>query len=307
LFKQQGGIGMILKKTKKLFLFCALVVLFALPAEAKLSEQDAIDVWGRVAKATELTKIPFTIKSDDKTPNAWVTNGQSVTVTTGLLNLLDKQSELYGVLAHESGHAKLGHHEKTVTKATGLSLASMLLERLFGSSLGGAVASTAVNVGANLAYAGWSREQEVEADDYAVRLAHENGEDIVGLYSAMQKLAANGNRTDPSGFNTHPPDERRLLHIKNEILKIDPNAKIPNAPTETTATKPAETAQKAPVNKKEDAPPVVKPKVTEPKKETPPTKEEHYDIDAALERMRKEVAAEKAAAEKAAAEKNKKK
>ena len=116
---------MILKKTKKLFLFCAFAVLFALPAEAKLSEQDAIDVWDRVAKATELTKIPFTIKSDDKTPNAWVTNGQSVTVTTGLLNLLDKQSELYGVLAHESGHAKLGHHEKTVTKATGLSLASM--------------------------------------------------------------------------------------------------------------------------------------------------------------------------------------
>lgn len=287
---------MINNKTKIFVLFMAISLLFAQTAEARLSEQDAKAVWERVAKATELTKLPFTVKSDDKTPNAWVANGSSVTVTTGLLKLLDKQSELYGVLAHEAGHVKLGHHENTVKKATGLSIASLLLERLFGTSLGGAVASTAVNVGANLAYAGWSREQEVEADDYAVRLAYENGEDPVGLYTAMQKLAAKGNRTEPSGFNSHPPDERRLFHIKNEILSLNPNIKFPADSSEKSEKIIVETPQAAPVDKPAE-PTMSKPEVMKK------AKEGQYDIEAALERMKREAAAEREAAAKIAAEK----
>ena len=129
-----------------------------------------------------------------------------------------------GVAAHEAGHAKLGHYENTVNRAAGLGIASAIL----GNLLGGGIGSTAANVGANLAYAGWSREQEVEADDYSVHLAYSKGEDPVGLYSAMLKLSNNGGRTQPSGFNSHPPDERRLLHIRNEILSIKPNAKFPD-------------------------------------------------------------------------------
>lgn len=206
-------------------LFFALLAIFAaFPAEAKLSHETAKNVWSRVAKATDLTGIPFTIK-EDKVPNAWVTNGKSVTVTTALLDLLDTEAELYCVFAHEAGHAKLGHYEKTVKRAAGLSVAASLLSRMLGGDMG----DTAVNIGANLAYAGWSREQEVEADDYAVRLAHKNGEDPVGLYSAMLKLSKSGGKLQPSGFNSHPPDDRRLLHIKNEILKLNPNAKFPAA------------------------------------------------------------------------------
>ena len=277
---------------KILSLFIALLLIVG-SAHAALSPQKANLAWERISKAAGLKTDPITIE-DKKEPNAWVRfsgDSYSVHVTTGLLKILDTEDQIAGILAHETGHIKLNHYGSTVGR-------NLLWSLLYKSLKGNQSNELLAGLGITLAESGFSREQEVEADDYAVRLAHENGEDIVGLYSAMQKLAANGNRTDPSGFNTHPPDERRLLHIKNEILKIDPNAKIPNAPTETTATKPAETAQKAPVNKKEDAPPVVKPKVTEPKKETPPTKEEHYDIDAALERMRKEVAAEKAAAEK---------
>lgn len=44
----------------------------------------------------------------------------------------------------------------------------------------------------------------------------------------MLKLSNNGSRTQPSGFNSHPPDERRLLHIRNEILRVKPNAKFPD-------------------------------------------------------------------------------
>lgn len=196
--------------------------IFGAQAEAKLSHDDAREVWGKVAAATELSKLPFDVR-EEKVPNAWVTNGSSVTVTTGLLNMLDTKDELYGVLAHEAGHVKLNHYKSTVNKNVGLTVGAAVL----GNLLGGGLGSTAANVGANLAAAGFSREQEVAADDYAVKLAYSNGEKPVGLYSAMQKLSAYGGKLEPSGFNSHPPDDRRLLHIKNEIVKYDPNAKFP--------------------------------------------------------------------------------
>ena len=266
-------------KIYNVLLFMLIAVFFAIPAEAKLSHETAKNVWGRVAEATDLTKIPFTIK-EEKTPNAWVTNGKSVTVTTGLLNILDSPAELYGVFAHEAGHAKLGHYDDTVKHATGLSVAAAVLGQL----LGGGIGDTAVNVGANLAYAGWSREQEVEADDYAVRLAHKNGEDPVGLYSAMLKLSKSGSKLQPSGFNSHPPDDRRLLHIRNEILKLEPNAKFPDGSEKTSGLQ-------TPVD------PVAKTQTDQPKTATVgPRKSGGYDIDAAIERMKKEEAAKNKAA-----------
>lgn len=265
-----------MKKNKKYILLVSLA-LFALSlfipgiSEAKLSANDAKVVWSRVAKATELTDLPFSVKQE-KIPNAWVANGNSVTVTTGLLELLETQSELYGVLAHEAGHAKLGHYESTVRRGVGLSIAATL----FGNLFGGGIAETAAGVGANLAYAGWSREQEVEADDYSVHLAHRMGEDPVGLYSALLKLSKNGNRTQPSGFNSHPPDERRLLHLRNEILSLDPNAKFPDG------------SEKGAVQKSQS--------YSESEPGSTSVKKGGYDIDAAIERMKKEEAAKAKAA-----------
>jgi len=256
-------------KNKILLALLAVFMLLLLTpgfSEAKLSTDDAGAVWSRVAKATELTGLPFNVK-EDKVPNAWVTNGSSVTVTTGLLDLLDTQAELYGVLAHEAGHAKLDHHKETVKRSVGLSIAATLLGKL----LGGGIAETAAGVGANLAYSGWSREQEVEADDYSVRLAHRMGEDPVGLYSALLKLSKVGDRPQPSGFNSHPPDDRRLLHLRNEILRLDPGAKFPDGSEKSMGVQPESKAGN----------------VTE----GTVAKKGGYDIDAAIERLKMEETA----------------
>lgn len=210
-------------KTLKIFAIALILLAAAVcQSEAALSHDQARKVWNEVAVPTGLTALPFSIK-EEEVPNAWVTNGESVTVTTGLLNLLDTEAELYAVFAHEAGHVKLNHHQSGASRAAGLSLASAIL----GNILGDGLAGVAVNIGANLVNSGWSREQEIAADDYSVELAYSQGEDPVGMYSAIKKLSS-VSKTQPSGFNSHPPDDRRMLHIRNKILALDPNAKFPD-------------------------------------------------------------------------------
>lgn len=215
-----------MKKTLIILLLLALTaVTCSAPCEAAIGRDEAKRVWERVAKPTELTALPFSIK-EEKTPNAWVTNGESVTVTTGLLDVLDNSAELFNVFAHEAGHVKLSHAQKGATRTAGLSIAASILSQLLGGDMGGAIGGAAVNIGANLVNSGWSREQEIEADDYAVALAKKENVDPVGMYAAIARLAKI-NKTEPSGFNSHPPDDRRMQHIKNKILELEPNAKFP--------------------------------------------------------------------------------
>ena len=182
--------------------------------------------WSEVVKIARMEPLPLSIENN-AVPNAWVTNGKSVTVTTGLMNILAREEEIFGVLSHEAGHAKLNHYASAVTSKVGIGVAGMLLDKVIG---GGIAGDLAVAIGSNLASAGFSREKEVEADDFAVDLAFKGGKDPTGIYTALERLAYYGGKLQPSGFNSHPPDDRRLLHVKNRIHARDPNIKITETP-----------------------------------------------------------------------------
>jgi putative metalloprotease len=215
----------VIKKIMMAALLAVALTLAVHPAvsSAALSEEMVRRAWREVAKIAEMDQLPLTIENN-KAVNAWVTNGKSVTVTTGLMNLLEREEEIFGVLSHEAGHAKLKHYESAVKSSVGIGVAGILLSRALG---GKAIGDIAVNLGSNLASAGMSREKEVEADDFAVDLAFKGGKDPTGIYTALARLAQNGGRLQPSGFNSHPPDDRRLLHVRNRILAKDPSIKIP--------------------------------------------------------------------------------
>lgn len=208
------------------FLLAALFGAYG--AEAAISESQVRSAWRDVCRIAEMEELPLTI-SEDKTPNAWVTAGKSVTVTRGLMKLLVREAEIFGVLAHEGGHAKLKHYESRVQNNVGISIAALLLGRALGdNSLG----NVAVNVGAGLATAGYSREQEVEADDFATDVAFKGKMDPTGLYTALERLSLYGGENTPSGFNSHPPDERRLRRIKERILARNPDVVFPEVTKE---------------------------------------------------------------------------
>ena len=83
----------------------------------------------------------------------------------------------------------------------------------------------------NLAESGFSRGQEVEADDYGTELLQKAGYDTYGLYNAMKAFADNKFVTQPNGFNSHPPTERRLQHLQEKAKELSLKSKSTSTST----------------------------------------------------------------------------
>ena len=196
---------------------------FFLTAAACGASEGAIDegtvnkAWKRISVQAGMTYKAVNVE-DKKEPNAWVKfspGNHSVHVTTGIMKLLGTEDEIAGILAHEAGHIKLGHYNSSV----GRNILWALLYRSLGGSAAGEVAG---GVGIALAESGFSREQEVAADDYGLKTAAKAGDSPWGLVTAMEKMKAAGYKTSPSGFNSHPPTDRRLTRLRSNAEAIEP-------------------------------------------------------------------------------------
>ncbi len=197
-----------------LLMFLAAV---AVPCDAALAPETLDSIWRDLTSTASLDDAGAVNIEEKEEPNAWVSfsmNRYSVHATTGLLQTLRSPDELAGVLAHEIGHIKLGHYDDTIKR----NLLWMLLYKALGEKKLGGI--DVVGTGMVLAEAGFSREQEIAADDYGVALAAKAGYDPWGLFNAFQSMGGAGFKTTPSGFNSHPPTERRLVHIRETTERI---------------------------------------------------------------------------------------
>jgi predicted Zn-dependent protease len=180
-----------------------------------------------LAAVSELPDLDFTftlLNSD--VVNAFALPGGYVYVTRGLLALADNEAELAGVMAHEIGHVTARHsaqrHSRGVVAQSGVAIGSILA-----GILGGGVAAQAVQqaggVGAQAYLAGYSRDQEFQADELGVRYLARAGYDPRAMSSFLEKLGENDalarklagreDAPDPasSWFATHPRTPDRVL------------------------------------------------------------------------------------------------
>jgi putative metalloprotease len=199
-----------------LFALTLLVTATAQPALSKLRESDVNKVWQKVANTAGLEHFPKVQIEDKKEPNAWVSfslDKYSVHITNGMLGLLETDDQLAGILSHETGHIQLGHYKESMSR----NILWMLLYKAIGQD---GLAGDAVGLGLALAESGFSREQEVEADDYGIRLASKAGYDPWGLVQSLELMKKAGYKTSPNGFNSHPPTDRRLVHVRNTARTV---------------------------------------------------------------------------------------
>lgn len=164
-------------------------------------------LWSETARKD----VPYNIKIlKDTDINAFSTMGGYVYVNSGLLDFVQSDDELAGVIGHETGHIERRHAVTMQTKANILSLllgiASMFSPFIY-------------NFG-NLLQAGalakMSRTDELQADRYGLLLMSRAGYDPEAMVSMQQHLMAlDGEHNDivTKYFEDHPGGSQRIAHL----------------------------------------------------------------------------------------------
>ena len=151
--------------------------------------------------------------------NAFATPGGYVYVFRGLINLVETESELAGVLAHEIAHVNARHIAGMAEKSGKISIAT-LAALLAGALFGGGGQATAAIAAMTMATAThmslrYSREHEEEADRlgmaYLVQGGYE-GKATVDLLKIMRRYEFYSSSI-PSYFFTHPGTDERIRYL----------------------------------------------------------------------------------------------
>ena len=163
---------------------------------------------------------------NDDSLNAYVAGGMNMFIHTGLLTRAKTPEMVIGVLAHETGHIDGSHLIKRLQEYEDLSLQTVLT-----SVLGAAVtvaglpdAGAAILVGgqhiSGRQLASYSREQEVAADQAALRYLGETSQSARGLLDVMQILrrdsVLNFDALDQYALS-HPLTSQRISQLRSHL------------------------------------------------------------------------------------------
>jgi len=151
--------------------------------------------------------------------NAFATPGGYVYVNRGLINLVENENQLAGVLAHEIAHINARHIADTIEKSKKVSIAT-LAAILAGAFLGGGGQGTAAAAAFSMATATtlnlkYSREHEEEADRLGMSYLVSTGYDGRGMpdfLKIMRRYQFYSNSV-PSYFLTHPGTDERVRYL----------------------------------------------------------------------------------------------
>ena len=171
------------------------------------------------------------IRSDS--PNAFVSRGRRMFLTTGLLRRTTHPRQVIGVLAHETGHIAGGHLarlDSMLRDAQTPVLMSVVIGAVLGTLSGdpGAAIAT-IGAGQHLAEAqllSFTRTQERSADRAAVHFLDRAGQTSRGLLEFMETLeeyqslfVSRKEQKRLSYRVTHPLTSNRIEFLRNHVEK----------------------------------------------------------------------------------------
>jgi predicted Zn-dependent protease len=150
------------------------------------------------------------IIDNDEVLNAFCVPGGYMYFYTGLIKYLDDEAQFAGVMAHEMAHADRRHTTKRLTRAYGF---QFLLAAILGDDPD-AMAQIAAELAQGLSSLAFSRDDEYEADAYAVRYSADTEYNPLGVAGFFEKLE--GGTRVPEFLSTHPNPGNRVQSIHEE-------------------------------------------------------------------------------------------
>lgn len=189
--------------------------------DAPALQQYVQDIGARLAATSERPHLKWQFAVVDAAAvNAFALPGGYIYVTRGILQYLQNEAELAGVLGHEIGHVTARHSVQQYTRATlgQLTLAGAGLFSRQARAVGG-LAGT----GLGLLFLKYGRDDEVQADALGVRYASRSGWDprgVPGLLTTLGRLDAGSDRRGvPNWLQTHPQPADRVKDVEPVVQR----------------------------------------------------------------------------------------
>ena len=183
------------------------------------------EVGRRIVQNSDASKSPyadnfhFHLLNDPKTVNAFALPGGQIFITEGLLDRLENQAQLAGVLGHEIGHVINRHSAQQMAKGQlGQILTVAVGVGASGNDDRGRRAQMVASMVNQMGQLKFSRNDESEADHYGLKYMAQAGYDPSAMLDVMKILKkASGDRSPPEILATHPLPETRLEEIQAEL------------------------------------------------------------------------------------------
>jgi Zn-dependent protease with chaperone function len=156
-------------------------------------------------------------------PRAEAYGQERITVSAGMMNILDNEDEIAAVLGHEFGHHLAGHSGHRVARgmAAGTAAAAVLGAVVpFGGLAAWMLGQGAAELGASAARLTFSKEEEREADYLDAYLVARAGYDLDRAGRLWVKLAQNSPQESAGPLDSHPAGPERLAAWQRTSIEI---------------------------------------------------------------------------------------
>jgi predicted Zn-dependent protease len=194
-------------------------------------------IGARLANVANKTVIPATYGTENRTPytyrfhivddkdvNAFALPGGWLYVNKGLLDYVQSDDELAGVLAHEVIHAahhhilKLQKEQDKLNTQLAIGAIAAIFAKVPVADTGNLI--TGLQLVALQKVNGYSQQAERDADGAGFELTRLAGFNPVGALTFMERLARdqrNRPEVDLGIFRTHPPEKQRVASLKSKL------------------------------------------------------------------------------------------
>ena len=169
----------------------------------------------RIVAVCDRKDLVYFIKAIDDDPiNAVSLPGGYVYVFRGLIDEVDNDDQLAGIIAHEVGHITARHGVKRMQKAYAI------LALQIASTQTNARVAGGVSLALNSLFLEHSKQDEFEADRLSVKYLKKAGYDPKAMMTFLEKLKIEGEKEPLKKFSywrTHPHIPQRISAVNQEI------------------------------------------------------------------------------------------
>lgn len=176
-------------------------------------QETAERITGNLVEALEGEQADWqVVVFEGEEANAFALPGGRIGVYEGMFELVDNEAQLAAVIAHEIGHNRADHAQERVSSEVATQGAVQLVSAALQVGNVGYANAIAGALGAGAQYGvllPYSRNQELEADEFGLQLMAEAGYDPRAAVELWQRMQEQGGERPPQFLSTHPaPDER---------------------------------------------------------------------------------------------------